>query len=200
MSTQNKTTFLLTPAEASGNLGINPNTLKKYSQLLEEKGYTIHRDNRNTRLYTEMDLTLIRKLIHRKENSNMTLDEIAEDLVSMVKEEGISPADTNQLAVRERHIDDISEMKELINKQTEFIKVLADRLEERDRYIQQRLAEQDKKLLERDNALLEGIRSLQEQREEQRKEANETLKLLVAATEEIESQKKRGFFARFFGK
>ncbi|WP_243292843.1 MerR family transcriptional regulator [Bacillus sp. FJAT-47783] len=187
--TKKDVTFLLTPAEVQKQLGIAEATLKKYAQLLERKGYIFHRDNKGHRGYTDTDMTLLRKLMRRKNETGMTLESAADELISIVLRESESDTATKDISEYQKHNKDIEALKQMIQQQNEVIKSLGEELQKHAEYI-------DKSLKERDKKLLEGIRLLQEQK----REKDEAQKLIAAAKEEIEnSQKKKGFFTRLFG-
>lgn len=77
---------------------------------------------------------------------------------------------------------DIEELKEQMKKQLDFNKVLVEQLEKQQTYI-------DEKLNERDRKLMEHIREQQEMK-----------KQLAIAVEEKEKPKRKGFFKRLFEK
>jgi len=202
-SEDNYSKVYYSPSDLIAMLAIKESTLRKYAYQLERAGWSFGKNDQGHRQYSDKDIMAIRRLISAKVNTSMTLEQAANELVPILKGEGIAVPVTANQTQSDQHNGDmaalskrIDEQTELINKQTEFIKLLSERLEERDTYIQKKFEEQDKRLMDRDNRLMEGIRMLQEQREEQ----NESMKLIAAATNKLEEQKKQGFIARLFGR
>lgn len=133
-------------------------------------------------------MTLLRKLVRRKNDTGMTLESAADELISIVLRESESETATKDISDYQKHNKDIEALKQMIQQQNEVIKSLGEELQKHAEYI-------DKSLKERDKKLLEGIRLLQEQKSEK-----DEARKLIAAKEEIEnSQKKKGFFTRLFG-
>lgn len=193
---QNYTQVFYSPSDLIAMLDLKESTLRKYAYDLEKAGWKFGKNELGHRQYNERDIQAIRRLIAAKKNTSMTFEKAAKELVSMLKSEELAvPAKNNGPASDQQN--DIAELKELINKQTEVIKALSERLTERDQYIQKKLEEQDKRLSERDTKLFEMI-------EERKREQAESIKYIAAAKEELEeelkTQKKKGFIARLFGR
>lgn len=193
---QNITTVYYSPKDLMHSLDIKESTLRKYSSLLEAEGWHFDKNSNNHRQYTDTDIMAMRRFIEAKKNTAMTLEEIAKQVASMFLANNEAVPATLEKEIEERYSGAIEELKETVQKQTEFIKVLADRLEERDKFIQQQFAKQEERLLNRDNKLLETMRAIQDQKKEQ----DETRKLIAATHEKIEAQQKKGFFARLLGR
>lgn len=190
--------ILLSPAEVCEQLKVKDSTLRKYVGILEEAGYTFSKNSRGHRQYKEKDVIALRKFISAIERTDMTLEIAAKQLVSMHKSTDMSLNDTNNTATHERYNEDVSEIKETINKQSELIKMLVQRLEEKDKYEQER----DKRF----NQRLEQIASALEKKEQQilmlestKEELQAVKEEMAAAKEEREAEKKKGFLARLFG-
>ncbi|RAS78207.1 MerR family transcriptional regulator [Priestia endophytica] len=193
---QNKIEVYYSPSDLCAMLDIRESTLRKYAVQLEKVGWKFAKNSNGHRQYTDTDIAAIRRVIQAKDKSDITIEKASKQVVSILKGKSASVPATMELEIEERYSDDIKELKETVQKQTEFIKLLADRLEERDKFIQQRLAKQEEQLLNRDNKLLETMRAIHEQKKEQ----DETLRLIAATQEEMEAQKKKGFFARLLGR
>lgn len=196
---QNYTQVFYSPSDLIAMLDLKESTLRKYAYDLEKAGWKFGKNELGHRQYNERDIMAIRRLIAAKKNTSMTFEQAAKELVSMLKSEELAvPAKNNGPANDQQN--DIAELKELINKQTEVIKALSERLTERDQYIQKRFEEQDKRLSERDTMLLERLEMIEERKREQA----ESIKYIAAAKEELEeelaAQKKKGFIARLFGR
>lgn len=80
--------------------------------------------------------------------------------------------------------EDILEIKEALKAQTEFNKLLVEKLEQQEQYIKESIER-------RDAQLMESIRAMQEERK---------LMIETAAAAAAEKEEKKGFFARLFGK
>lgn len=197
---QSYTQLFYSPSDLIAMLDLKESTLRKYAYDLEKAGWTFGKNELGHRQYSEKDIMAIRRLIATKKNTSMTFEQAAKELVSLLKSENLAvPAKTHRPA-NDQQGEDIAELKELINKQTEVIKVLSERLTERDQYIQKKFEEQDKRLSERDNLLLERLEMI----EERKREHEESIRYIAAAKEELEeelkTQKKKGFIARLFGR
>jgi DNA-binding transcriptional MerR regulator len=193
---QNKIEVYYSPGDLCAMLNIKESTLRKYAVQLEKVGWKYAKNSNGHRQYTDTDIAAIRRIIQAKDKSDITLEKAAKQVVSMLKGEYISVPATMDKGIEERYINAIKELKETVQKQTEFIKVLADRLEERDKFIQQQLAKQEERSINRDKKFIEAIRGMQEQK----KDNDETRKLIVATQEKIEAQQKKGFLARLLGR
>ncbi|PFR93549.1 MerR family transcriptional regulator [Priestia megaterium] len=200
---QNYTQVFYSPSDLIAMLDLKESTLRKYAYDLEKAGWKFGKNELGHRQYNEKDIQAIRRLIAAKKNTSMTFEKAAKELVSMLKSEELAvPAKNNGPANDQQN--DIAELKELVNKQTEVIKVLSERLTERDQYIEEYIQkifqEQDKRLSERDTMLLERLEMIEERKREQA----ESIKHIAAAKEELEEelkiQKKKGFIARLFGR
>lgn len=165
------------PAEVADLLGIKQPTLRKYSIMLEERGYNISRNSQNHRYYTDKDIITLRRIITGK-NSGVTLEESINNVVSIDKHSTYPNAINN---VDSSNRSDIQELKEIVLKQNELIKVLTDKMDQQQEYIKNSLNERDKILMRTINELLENRKQ-------------------IAAAQEEEKEKKKGFFARLFEK
>jgi DNA-binding transcriptional MerR regulator len=201
---QNYTQVFYSPSDLIAMLDLKESTLRKYAYDLEKAGWKFGKNELGHRQYSERDIMAIRRLIAAKKNTSMTFEQAAKELVSVLKSESLAVPAKNNGPANNQQSDEIAELKELINKQTEVIKALSERLTERDQYIenyiQKRFEEQDKRLSERDTMLLERLEMIEERKREQA----ESIKYIAAAKEELEAeletQKKKGFIARLFGR
>lgn len=177
------------PNEISKLLKINPATLRKYSIMLEERGYKIERNSQNHRYYLDKDIITLRRVITGR-NNGITLDESVSRVVAMQEdkeqnnqEESLlnntyTNATNNTVIPYESVIQPLEKkidyQSEIIVKQNELIGELIKRLDKQDEYIK-----------ERDERLLKTI----EEKLEEKKQ--------LEAPEEKE-EKKKSFFARLF--
>lgn len=164
-------------------------TVRKYALLLEKNNYHFVRNASGNRIFTEMDIKIFLEL-KTTPKEEKPIEKIASDIASkyiakiitskldktddIQLHQGFDPA---MLAILTKKIDELTDMQQ---KQLEFNQVLIKKLDQQQAYIDGRLEERDRKLL----------RSLRQTQEEKNVIAE------VATTQE----KKKGFFARMFGR
>ena len=144
------------PRDIADLLDIKPATLRKYSIMLEEKGYKINRNSQNHRYYLDKDIITIRNIITGRE-SGMTLDEVISNVVSIEQHNTY----TNDIDNADKHNNnDIQELKEMIHKQNELLKGFSTRLDEQQQYIDNQLKERDKVLMQSINEIMESKKQI----------------------------------------
>ncbi|MDX8367816.1 DUF3967 domain-containing protein [Cytobacillus sp. IB215665] len=165
---------------------IAESTVRKYSQLLEASGYVFNRNASGYRIFTKQDKEIFFELKNASK-SDKSVEEIAHDIASKY----IAKVDTTKddvsgntqpqqgiecdmLADLTKKLDVLTDMSE---KQNKLNAELLKKLDQQQKYIDERLNERDKLLMQSLN------------------EATEVRKQIAAATEE-----KKGFFAKLFGK
>lgn len=167
-------------------LNIQESTLRKYCIMLEEHGYTFHKNAQGHRGYFQNDVIALRKLIDIKKHPDMTLKRACDAVIAWVKQTDITDSVTTDIAQKEQHNDSynalLKEFEEFKKQQEAFNKQLIEQLQKQQEYIQ-------KSLVERDKTLMESLREVQE-----------TKKLIAAAEEKREEESKKGLFQRLFGK
>lgn len=175
-----------TPKEVFTTLDIGDSTLRKWCLALEKNGYEFIRNDKNSRIYVEGDLVVLRHF-QNLVKENMPLDNAAKLVVDRFGKGAfeVSTASVPVEKQEERHEfdrsnEDIKELKGLVEKQNELIKELISRMDQQQKYIDERLEQRDRKLME----------SLRESQEERK-----ALLQLAAAQEE---EKKKGFFSKIF--
>ncbi|MBM7581089.1 MerR family transcriptional regulator [Jeotgalibacillus terrae] len=159
------------PSDAAAQLKIKPPTIRKYSLMMEEAGYTFHRDETGKRYYRDKDVMMIRKIITGKNNApDLTLKQLVHSVVGATKNTDITVSDTKEDQGAQRYIDD---MITLIKKQnSELVQV-----------------GEVKTLLETQNNQIGEIVELLKQQQEEINQLNEKI-----------NQKQEGFFSNFFKK
>lgn len=160
------------PSEVAKLLELNTATLRKYSIMLEKQGYNIGRNSQKHRYYQDKDIITLRRVITARK-SGITLEEAIKNVVKVQEDNTYTNVINNGYEANENVI---SELKEMIHKQNELIKGLADKLDEQQEYINKRLNERDGALMQAMNEILETKKQL-------------------AITHE-----KQGFFRRLFNK
>jgi DNA-binding transcriptional MerR regulator len=171
---------IMSPNDLSTLLQIKESTLRKYSILLENVGYTFQRNNQNQRWYNDTDIVAFKKLISLKNSTDMNLKECAEAVLMWSKGHDITQPLTVVDNDAQRHNDDITELKAMVTQQNILLQELVKKIDQQQKYI-------DEKLDQRDKTLLESIRGTQEIKQQ--------LLQIAAAKDE-----KKGFFARLFNK
>jgi hypothetical protein len=195
--------------DISLSLDIGDSTLRKWCLALEEHKYEFYRTDQNKRLFTEKDIIVLKHFQVLVKDKNMSMQNAALIVTSRFKKEvfsnetdveqieeemNIVPAIRSQGDLIQLLVTKIGSMEEqqerliqsLIEKQTKEIievnRALVQKMDEQQKYIEERLNK-------RDELLLQSIR-----------EAQETKQHLLQIATAQEEQKKRGFFARLFGK
>lgn len=164
------------------SLGIGDSTLRKWCLALESQDYIFSRTDNNKRLFSEKDLVVLRHFRNLVQVQNFSIENAAIIVTSKFKE---SPSDNtnsenNVPAMRDSN-EVIGKLMEHIERQEEFNQKLLKRLDEQQKYIEERLEQ-------RDSLLMDSIRSSQE-----------TKKLLLEVREEQQKKPRKGLF-RFFSK
>lgn len=181
-SDTNENKILLTAGDVSVMLDIKESTLRKYALLLQEAGYHFHTNSKGQRAYYERDVAVLRRFIEIKKAPDMTLEQSANAVMTWVNQSGMSVIDTQKSEGTERYNDEIKELKEVVQQQNILLQELMKKMDEQQKYIDLRLEQRDKKLME-------SIRESQEERQ---------AILQLAASKENEKQK--GLFSRLFGR
>lgn len=129
-------------------------TVRKYAQMLEDKGYEFEKDQKGWRKFSEADLNAMKHLVTLR-HSGMNVEEATETIVSLYRQNlSISVSDTTLQQEK-------NEIQIFIESQQAFNQKLLERLEA-----------QEKRQAERDQHLMQVL-----------KETQETRKLLAAAKE-----------------
>lgn len=152
------------PNEIADLLKVKAGTLRKYSVLLENAGYTFQKNSRKQRYYSDEDIITLQKLMTLKD-SGMTLEESVQGVVLWHKgnePDNVSVApyqpDTNNVTQHDN--SDINELKDMMYKQNELIGELSKRLDEQQNYIDKRLNKHDEILMQSMNESLEARKQI----------------------------------------
>ncbi|WP_270583834.1 MerR family transcriptional regulator [Bacillus smithii] len=188
-----------TPKEVSLTLDIGTSTLRKWCLALEENGYHFTRTDTQRRLFVEQDIVALKYFQKLVQGENFSLENAAKVIASKYKTEASetrtpSVLPENEIEKRDfkRSNEILEELLERAKKQEQFNqellranRELMQRLEDQQKYI-------DERLNTRDQLLMKSL-----------KESMETRKMIAAAKEEREKEereKKKGFWSRWFGK
>lgn len=101
------------PEDIATVLNIKPSTLRKYSLLLEQSGYTFKKNAQGHRWYSDTDLTALRKFISLKDSSGMNLEDSADAVFLWSKTDSVAGRATSFEATQgdtERHEASVNEL------------------------------------------------------------------------------------------
>lgn len=188
----------ITPKDAAEQLGVATQTLRKYANLFDKVSETdyFHRDSQNARIYSNNDITAIKRMLEVSKTANETL----ENAVSTVIEELDHPTQTTQTessettpVVQEEKGDettDITVLQQAIVLQNNMLGQYGELMQE--------VIESNEQLKVDIQALISDQKSVLEDLEkksaERDKKYQEELERFKKETE------KKGFFARLFRK
>jgi DNA-binding transcriptional MerR regulator len=173
---------IMSPGDVATLLGLKESTLRKYALILKDAGYHFQVNGKGQRWYYNRDVIAFKKLIEIKHNPDMTLEQSAKAVVSHFGQSDMSQPITTENQIAERYDDDMKELKDVVNQQNVLLQELMKKMDQQQKYI-------DEKLEQRDRKMMESIRESQEVKQQ--------LLQIAAAKEE---EKKKGFFARLFSK
>lgn len=112
--------------DVAKRLSIEPVTVRKYSQMLEEQGYSFKKDEKNWRQYSEDDIHFLQYICHLKEMGK-SLDESIQYVASLFRSRlNIANID---ISLQEEENPFLQFMKS----QEEFNKKLLERMDQRDK-------------------------------------------------------------------
>ncbi|MBG9612190.1 DUF3967 domain-containing protein [Bacillus cereus] len=141
-------------------LEVKDSTVRKYAQTLEKAGYRFYKNENGYRGYFDKDVIAMRHLIQYSKHTDMTLESAAKAVVSTNSEGDIQGVDmVNEVAqeLPQAYDDLLKEFQIFKEQQMNFNQELISKIEQRDQYISERLEK-------RDNALMDSIRLIQEQK------------------------------------
>jgi len=173
---------IYTSSDTATMLKVQESTLRKYCIMLEEGGYKFHKNDFGHRGFFNNDVIVLKRLIEIKKHPDMTLKQACNAVISWVSEGGITDHDITDITENERHNEGYKELleefrsyreeqDEFKKQQSQFNEELIKQLQKQQEFIQNGLAERDKKLVE---AL---------------RETQQTQKLIAAAQEEKQKKK-----------
>ena len=167
--------------DLSQSLGIGDSSLRKWCLSLEEHGYTFYRTDQNKRLFTEKDIIVLKHYQQLVQEKNMSMNNAALIVTAKFLKEPFSngteveqiETEMNTVPVTRSDIEGLlnrlSTMEEQQSQLIDMNRLLLSRLDEQQKYI-------DERLNSRDSLLLESIRETQatkqlllEQQEQQKK-------------------------------
>ena len=173
---------IYSPKDMADILGIGDSTLRKWCIALEENELFFARTENNKRLFTDQDIVILKNFRDLVKVQNMSIENAAMIVASKYKDIRRTVfrsknSENGESSLPDAYTKIFEEMEQL----RELNRQLLLRLDEQQKYIEQRLNWMDEQIERRDELLMQAIR-----------EQQETRKLLAAAKKE-ESKK------RFFG-
>lgn len=191
---------VMTPAEASRQLSIQPSTLRKYSLLLENNGFVFARNLNNSRKYNDMDIVTLQELITLLKTGNISVEDAAYTVYKRSKlathtADNSDGKDAIHSGI-ERHSDDIAtalivevnSLRKEIEEQRNIIDGFRLSQEKRDSYFIEILEELQGEI----HKLNEQSTALSELPEPEKEVAHEPVPVV--------QEQKKGFWARVFNK
>lgn len=175
----------LTSKEITEQIEIADSTLRKWCLALEEQNYNFVRTNQNKRMFSEKDLFVLSQFKILVQTKNLSINNAAEIIASKYSGDVLLPDETEveqqppSLENNPFVLETLQELKTEMEQLKDLNRLLLTKLDEQQKYIDQRLNA-------RDELLMESL-----------KQSQETKKLLLAAQEE---QKKKKSIFSFFSK
>lgn len=173
--------------EVAEALQISDSTLRKWCLALEKNGYEFMRGTNNSRAFVERDIIVLRRMKELIQNRGVTVEHAANAVISSVETDTRTTGvhETNEIAAHgeQQTVIPTELLKQILERQERLEALnqeLLRRLDEQQRYINERLER-------RDQQLMEAMRQVQE-----------TQRLMAVSQEE--AKQKRGLIARLFGK
>jgi len=129
-------------------LQIQESTLRKYCLLLEKQGYEFLKNEQGHRAFFDNDLIVLKKMIKLKNDADMTLEEAVKSVVAWKNGNDIALSDTKEMSYIARYNDLLEEFKTFQQQQMEFNRELIAEVRSQREYINERLEERDRLLVE----------------------------------------------------
>lgn len=202
--------IIYTSNEVYSRLGVSGSTLRKYSDVLEREGYDVRKNSRGRREYTEFDVLLIEQLVELSKQDGMTLEKAAKMIAKQFgidnKKEESQGTDPVPYQMQYQFQQQYSAMIEEINKlqQANLLEMemrLGDRIDQRNKLIEEDMKERNKLIMEdmkdrkereeriekrlelRDDNLMKMVREIQDAK-----------RTIVSAQEEIAAAKRKSWW------
>lgn len=153
-------------------LEIQESTLRKYCLLLEKNGYEFLKNEHGHRAFFDDDVIVLRKMISFKNSADMTLEEAVKSVVAWKNGNVMSVRDTEEQRYIVRYNDLMEEFKVLKSfqeQQMEFNKELIEEIRRQQEYIENRLEERDRLLVQSMRETLEARKEIAAAEKEKRK-------------------------------
>jgi len=168
--------------EIAIRLNISAQTVRKYAQFLENEGYIFIKSDSGARLFTEHDINAFQHFIElRKAKIAVeTCSSIVTERFNRKAIQVVEGSNTNEITqYKKQYNEDITELKETMDKQMELIHKQNESIEELKQYIKSKLEQRDQLLL---------------------KAMDETMEIKKELSATTEMNNKKGWFKRLFSK
>ncbi|PFZ02756.1 hypothetical protein COL60_26920 [Bacillus pseudomycoides] len=179
-------------SEVYKRLGISDSTLRKYMEVLQREGFTVKKDKRGRREYTEHDVMVIEKLIELNKHDGMTLEKAAKMIAQqlekinpdLIKEES-EETDLIPFYIQQQLQQQYNVMAQEMNRSmSEMEKRLSEQAEQRSKRIGESIEQYNERVEERlearDETLMKTLREIQEAK-----------KLMQEYREEVAAEKEK---------
>ena len=135
-------------SDIADTLKIQESTLRKYCLLLEKVGYEFLKNEHGHRAFFDHDVIVLRKMISLKSSADMTLEEAAKSVVAWKNGNDITVSDTEEKRYITRYNDLLEEFKSFQEQQMNFNKELIQEIRNQQEYIEDRLEQRDRLLMQ----------------------------------------------------
>lgn len=129
-------------------LHIQESTLRKYCLLLEKSGYAFLKNEQGHRAFFDQDIIVVRKMMNLKNDTDMTVEEAAKSVVAWKNGHDIVVSDTEEARYIARYNVLMEEFKVFQEQQHHFNQELLQEIRRQQAYIEHRLEERDRLLLQ----------------------------------------------------
>ncbi|MGE7875364.1 DUF3967 domain-containing protein [Streptomyces venezuelae] len=166
--------IIYTASDVYKRLGISDSTLRKYMEVLLREGYTVKKDKRGRREYTEYDVMVLERLVELSKHDGMTLEKAAK-LISQQLESAngnAKPEESQETDLIPFHIQQQLQQQYSVmaQKMNQSILAMEERLSEQTKQnnkeikasIEAHNERVEKRLEARDETLMKTLREMQE--------------------------------------
>ena len=168
------------PKEVAALLDVGDSTLRKWCLAIEEEGFLFSRTDKNRRVFFDRDIVLFKEFKNLVQVQFLSMKNASMIVVSKHEGNAFEQKNTKNAVLDNRSNNDkIEQMANDIEQLKDLNKQLLNKLDEQQKYIEERLNK-------RDSLLIESLR-----------EAKETKQLLY---EKQEQEKKKYFWSKLFNK
>ena len=129
-------------------LQVQESTLRKYCLLLEKSGYEFLKNEHGHRAFFDDDVIVLKKMISLKNGADMTLEEAVKSVIAWKNGYDIAVSDTEEKRYIARYHDLLEEFKMFQEQQMNFNKELIQEIRQQKEYIENRLEQRDRLLLQ----------------------------------------------------
>lgn len=129
-------------------LQVQESTVRKYCLLLEKSGYEFLKNEQGHRAFFDHDLIVLKKMMSLKSGADMTLVEAVKSVVAWKNGSDIAVSDTEEMRYIKHYNDLAEEFKMFQEQQMNFNKELIQEIRNQQEYIEQRLEQRDRLLIQ----------------------------------------------------